>query len=167
MNRRSTQFGVRENTASPRQHASRLAVDSLRSLPGTLSRGWQDPQRRQSLASHTSEPGESVTTKPTYVATEEEDRVCGETFSPPVPVVGSNGSRSVFEPLIACEDAARLLGNIHVKTVQRYARCGTLPGYRVGGHWYFRATELDVWLRSRINSSCHPCRLNQEKSDGT
>ena len=31
MNRRSTQFGVRENTASSRQHASRLAVRS--SLP--------------------------------------------------------------------------------------------------------------------------------------
>lgn len=27
MNRRSTQFGVRENTASSRRHASRLAVD--------------------------------------------------------------------------------------------------------------------------------------------
>jgi excisionase family DNA binding protein len=56
--------------------------------------------------------------------------------------------------------AAQLLGNIHVKTLQRYARRGTLPGYRVAGHWYFRATELDAWLRSRINSSCHPCRSN-------
>jgi hypothetical protein len=28
----------------------------------------------------------------------------------------------VFEPLIGCEDAARLLGNMHVKTLQRYAR---------------------------------------------
>ncbi len=28
MNRRSTQFGSRENTASSRRHASRLAVDS-------------------------------------------------------------------------------------------------------------------------------------------
>ena len=58
-------------------------------------------------------------------------------------------------------------GNIHVKTLQRYARAGTLPGYRLGGHWYFRASELDAWLRSRINSACHPCRLNQEESDGT
>ena len=33
MKSRSTQFGVRENTASPRQHASRLAVESLSSLP--------------------------------------------------------------------------------------------------------------------------------------
>ncbi len=57
-----------------------------------------------------------------------------------------------FETLIDSVEAARLLGDIHVKTLQRYARRGELPGYRVGGHWYFRASELDAWLRSRINS---------------
>ncbi len=59
----------------------------------------------------------------------------------------------VFEPLLGSEDAARLLGNIHIKTLQRYARQGSVPGYRIGGHWYFRTTELDAWLQSRINSS--------------
>jgi excisionase family DNA binding protein len=58
-----------------------------------------------------------------------------------------------FEPLLGSEDAARLLGNIHIKTLQRYARQGSVPGYRIGGHWYFRTTELDAWLRSRINSN--------------
>ena len=71
-----------------------------------------------------------------------------------------------FEPLLGSEQAAQLLGHIHIKTLQRYARKGEVPGYRVGGHWYFRASELDAWLRSRLNSSCHPCRL-EEKSDGT
>lgn len=71
-----------------------------------------------------------------------------------------------FERLIGTYDAARLLGNIHVKTLQRYARERRVPGYQIGGHWYFRASELDSWLRSQINLSCHPCRL-QEKSDGT
>jgi excisionase family DNA binding protein len=71
-----------------------------------------------------------------------------------------------FEPLIGSCEAARLLGNIHVKTLQRYARHGRVPGYQIGGHWYFRASELDSWLQSRINLSCHPRRL-QEKSDGT
>jgi excisionase family DNA binding protein len=46
--------------------------------------------------------------------------------------------------------------NIHVKTLQRYARLGRLPGYQIGGHWYFRASELDAWLQSRINSNCQP-----------
>ena len=65
-----------------------------------------------------------------------------------------------FEPLLDSEEAAELLGNIHVKTLQRYARQGELPGYRVGGRWFFRASELDAWLRSRINSSRHPRRSN-------
>ena len=71
-----------------------------------------------------------------------------------------------FEALIGSPEAAKLLGNIHVKTLQRYARHRRIPGYQIGGHWYFRASELDSWLRSQINLSCHPCRL-QEKSDGT
>ena len=58
-----------------------------------------------------------------------------------------------FEPLIGSCDAAKLLGNIHVKTLQRYARHGRIPGYQIGGHWYFRASELDSWLRSQINSN--------------
>ena len=67
-----------------------------------------------------------------------------------------------FEPLLDTQAAAKLLGHIHVKTLQRYARQGEVPGYRVGGHWYFRASELDAWLRSRINSACHPCRRTEE-----
>lgn len=68
----------------------------------------------------------------------------------------------VFEPLLRSNDAARLLGNIHVKTLQRYARNQRIPGNQIGGHWYFRASELDSWLRSRINLACHPCRLSKE-----
>jgi excisionase family DNA binding protein len=61
-----------------------------------------------------------------------------------------------FEPLIASPEAAKLLGNIHVKTLQRYARHRHIPGYQIGGHWYFRTSELDSWLRSRLNSNCQP-----------
>jgi len=77
-------------------------------------------------------------------------------------VTAANKFMHAFEPLVGCGEAARLLGNIHVKTLQRYARRGDIPGYQIGGHWYFRASELDSWLRSRINSSCHPCRSNKE-----
>jgi excisionase family DNA binding protein len=146
-----TQFGVRENTASPRQHAPRQTVDSSSSSSETLPRGSQHGQSTPVLASRAFERCESVNTKPLRGV---------EVFSALATVSAVNESRQAFEPLIGCEDAAKLLGNIHVKTLQRYARLGTLPGYRVAGHWYFRATELDAWLRSRINSSCHPCRSN-------
>jgi len=61
-----------------------------------------------------------------------------------------------FEPLIGTPEAAKLLGNIHVKTLQRYARHRRIPGYQIGGHWYFRASELDSWVHSRLNSNCQP-----------
>ena len=48
-----------------------------------------------------------------------------------------------FEPLIGSDEAAKLLGNIRVRTLQRYARHRRIPGYQIGGHWYFRASELD------------------------
>ena len=158
MKLRPTQFGARENTASPRQHAPRT-IDSSSSASETLPRGSQHEQSTQVLASRAFERRESANTKPLDVATGG-DRGSGEVFSAPATVSAVNESTQAFEPLIGCEDAAKLLGNIHVKTLQRYARLGTLPGYRVAGHWYFRATELDAWLRSRINSSCHPCRSN-------
>jgi len=83
------------------------------------------------------------------------------------PVLGSQESKPAFEALIGSPEAAKLLGNIHVKTLQRYARTGSLPGYQIGGHWYFRVSELDAWLQSRINSNCQPADrvdFTQEKT---
>ena len=167
MKPRSTQFGVRENTASSRQHASRLGVD-VRSNPTCVDLG--NPEARliapqidssETVRNTTSNAG------PQHGATGKEERDVGENSALRSPLGPSQKSRHVFEPLIGSPEAAKLLGNIHVKTLQRYARTRRLPGYQIGGHWYFRASELDAWLHSRINSSCHPCRLNQEKSDGT
>jgi excisionase family DNA binding protein len=131
------QFDVRENTASSRQHASRL--------------------ERLSLSS-----GDSLTDRPLTAATVGRGERNAEGFQPPLIAAGTSKFTHAFEPLVGCGEAAKLLGNIHVKTLQRYARRGDIPGYQIGGHWYFRASELDSWLRSRINSSCHPCRSNEE-----
>jgi excisionase family DNA binding protein len=64
----------------------------------------------------------------------------------------------LFESLISSTQAAKLLGNLHVKTLQRYARLGRLPGYQIGRHWYFRESELDAWLRLQLNSKCQSVR---------
>jgi len=68
------------------------------------------------------------------------------------------GNGLAFESLISSTQAARLLGNLHVKTLQRYARLGRLPGYQIGRHWYFRESELDAWLRLQLNSKCQSVR---------
>jgi len=167
MKSRPTQFGVRENTASSRQHASRFGVE-VRSNPTCVDVGSPEA-RLTSQRIDSSEAGRNTTSNgaPQHGTTGEEERDVSESSALASPRSPSQKSKHAFEPLIGSPEAAKLLGNIHVKTLQRYARTRRLPGYQIGGHWYFRASELDSWLHSRINSSCHPCRLNQEKSDGT
>jgi excisionase family DNA binding protein len=56
-----------------------------------------------------------------------------------------------FEPLLDTHQAAALLG-IHPKTLQKMARAGTVPCHRIGDLWRFRASELDSWLHTGVNS---------------
>jgi excisionase family DNA binding protein len=64
-----------------------------------------------------------------------------------------------FEPLIDCRQASERV-HCHEKTLQRYARDGRVPAYRIHSRWYFRISELDSWVRSQVNSERHPCRVN-------
>jgi excisionase family DNA binding protein len=60
---------------------------------------------------------------------------------------GINTMTTIFEPLVSATQAAAMLGGIHVKTLQRMARGQELPARRIGRAWFFRASELDQWLR--------------------
>lgn len=63
-----------------------------------------------------------------------------------------------FEPTLTSEQAAAFL-KIHPKTLQRMARQGRIPAYRIGDLWRFRASELEAWLASTmICSNRHSCR---------
>lgn len=160
------QSGMRENPASSRRHDSRQAVPSL-SDAGLVE---QNKSTSQPLALGENNsfggPDSKPHAAPPRAATGEERKGKNESQAVAVALMRSQRPTLDFEPLIGSPEAAKLLGNIHVKTLQRYARRRRIPGYQIGGHWYFRASELDSWLRSQINLSCHPCRL-QEKSDGT
>jgi excisionase family DNA binding protein len=57
-----------------------------------------------------------------------------------------------FEPLIGDAAAALFLGGLHPKTVQRMARRGDLPAYRIGKYWRYKASELTSWLV--LHSTC-------------
>jgi len=160
--RRRSQFDIRENPASDRRHGSRLAINNSadkNSIRGDTPALPSSPRAPSQLPVDT-HTVPNAATPPAATG--------GETLNAPThPTVASRPLSSVaaqrdFEPLIGSCEAARLLGNIHVKTLQRYARHRNIPGYQIGGHWYFRASELDSWLRSRLNSSCHPCRLSKE-----
>ena len=56
-----------------------------------------------------------------------------------------------FEPLLTAHEVAALL-RIHEKTVLAFARAGKLPAVRVGKAWRFRASALDAWVSSALQS---------------
>jgi excisionase family DNA binding protein len=62
---------------------------------------------------------------------------------------------SGFEPLLDDLEVSSLLG-IHPKNLQKLARTGKIPTYRIGRYWMFRASELDEWLRTKSQSPRQP-----------
>jgi excisionase family DNA binding protein len=54
-----------------------------------------------------------------------------------------------FEPLLDVKKAAEALG-LHPKTVLRMARQSSIPAFRIGRYWMFRASLLDQWLNGRL-----------------
>lgn len=69
------------------------------------------------------------------------------------------------EPIWDSETAAAYL-QIHPRTLTRMARNGEIPGFQIGTHWRFRASDLDEWMRSKVisNSKLKPCPRQLERS---
>ncbi len=65
------------------------------------------------------------------------------------------------EPYVDAAEAAQFLG-IHPKTLMRLARTCQVPAYSFNDgarrRWRFLKSELDIWMRSRVNSISHPVR---------
>jgi excisionase family DNA binding protein len=152
------QSGMRESPASDRRHGSRQVVRSLSGIncveEKNVTSSPAAPGQNYSFAGSDNNPNAALS----HAATGEERETENEGHAVAVTLMRSQKPPLGFEPLIASPEAAKLLGNIHVKTLQRYARHRRIPGYQIGGHWYFRASELDSWLRSQINSKCQSVR---------
>ena len=67
-----------------------------------------------------------------------------------------------YEALLSDVEAAAFLGGLHPKTVQRMARRGQLPAYRIGRYWRFRASELDEWLRVQSRGQYPPAQKERQ-----
>ncbi len=70
---------------------------------------------------------------------------------------------SNLEPYVDASEAAQFL-KVHPKTLMRLARARAVPAYSFNDgsrrRWRFLKSELDIWMRSRLNSShiqCDPC----------
>jgi len=79
----------------------------------------------------------------------------------PVPAHDSLDSNSRPEPYVDAQEGAAFL-RIHPKTLMRLAREGSLPAYSFSEgtrrHWRFLISELDKWMKTKLNSSAHPVR---------
>lgn len=64
---------------------------------------------------------------------------------------------NAIERLLTSDEVGAILG-IHPKVVERMAKRGDLPGLKVGKFWRYRASSLDGWIDSRLQSCRQPCR---------
>jgi hypothetical protein len=149
MKSRPTQFGVRENTASSRRHASRLTVDSLPLMSEALPRGLKHRQPTPVSAFRASETDKSIITMPLEATTGGHRRDSAETFSAPATVIPANesGRTPVMpEPFVSADEAAQFLC-VKRRYLLELARRGIAGAYALGTGskrkiWVFRLSEL-------------------------
>lgn len=67
-----------------------------------------------------------------------------------------------IEKFIEAEDAAPFVC-ISERHLKKLAREGKVPAHPRGDgqrrRWLFLLSELDTWMRGRVNSACDPCRV--------
>lgn len=128
---RRLQLDTRENTASSRQHASRLAAKTERSLnyigkenPSVLAR-----------AGVVNEPAFSDAHAHTHAATTQ---------------AATMGKSSDDDRLLTIRDVAELL-QVPVSWVYEHTRdrcANRIPGIRLGKYWRFERTDVVAWIES-------------------
>jgi excisionase family DNA binding protein len=68
-----------------------------------------------------------------------------------------------YAALVDDAEAARFLGGLHPKTVQRMAKRGELPSYRIGKYWRYRISELSNWLVLHSSGQNNPLAQTQKE----
>ncbi len=68
------------------------------------------------------------------------------------------GMSQEIEVLLTSKEASQVL-KIHPKVLERMAKRGEVPALKVGKFWRYRATTLDAWINSRLQSGRQPCRM--------
>jgi hypothetical protein len=170
MNRRQTQFGVRENTASPRQHASRLTVDSLPLMSAAATRRLQHRQPTRILASDASKPDDEIITRPVETTTGGKRRDSAEAISSTATVITASELRRAPvtppEPFVSADEAAQFLC-VKRRYLLELARRGIAGAYALGTGskrkiWVFRLSELAASIvrnETLIPKSPRPCTI--------
>ena len=97
-----------------------------------------------------------------FAVLEEMQNETGEIHSTEQPASSGerlSSSRSLgIETLLTSKEASQVL-KIHPKVLERMAKRGEVPALKVGKFWLYRATALDAWNNSRLQSGRQPCRM--------
>jgi excisionase family DNA binding protein len=130
-----TQFGVRENTASSRQHASRVASGTGSNI-AHFAEGGPEAQPNSSR----NVPSVKVPENPLHSASQDE---------------ATRRDARDGRHLLDVHEVAELL---HVPVSWVYGRMRKrsferLPGYRLGKYWRFRKDEVLAWVDSHCGGS--------------
>jgi excisionase family DNA binding protein len=93
-----------------------------------------------------------------------EVRASGRSSSVPSTVTADPTSPGAPEYYVDAGEAAKFLG-IGRRTALQMARDAVLPAHPLGDGrrrlWRFLLSELDEWMRSRVNSARRPCSPNR------
>ena len=61
----------------------------------------------------------------------------------------SSFQQSPRREIMTPKEAAKYLG-LHLITVYRLVKKGSLPGFKIGGQWRFKKDFLDGWIADKI-----------------
>jgi len=62
-----------------------------------------------------------------------------------------------MEPLLTSSEVARIL-KVNPKVLERWAKAGGVPAFKVGKFWRYRASALESWVETQLHSESQPCR---------
>jgi excisionase family DNA binding protein len=68
------------------------------------------------------------------------------------------GAGGRMEQLLTSEQVGEILG-LHPKVIERYAKRGEIPAFKLGKFWRYRASALDSWVTARLESNRQACRI--------
>jgi len=125
---RPTQFGVRENTASPRQHAPRFAVEARSNIAPIVE--------------------ESLETQPSSARNARSMQGSQNPLHAPSQDEATGRDAGDEHHLLNVHEVTELLqvpaswvyGRMRKRCLER------LPGYRLGKYWRFRKNEVLAWV---------------------
>jgi len=130
-----TQFGMRENTASSRQHAPRFAVDT-RSNVARLAEESPETQPTSPRSARAVKASEN----PSHAASQ--DAATGRDARDERHLLNVNEVAELLHVPVSW-----VYGRMRKRSLER------LPGYRLGKYWRFRKNEVLAWVDCHCGGS--------------